>query len=49
MLPREVVIFGVQPACLEWSGTLSPQVEAALPDLMAAVLAEIGTEERKHG
>jgi hydrogenase maturation protease len=41
VLPDEVVIFGVQPANLEWSSDLSPEVEAALPDLAAAVLAEI--------
>jgi hydrogenase maturation protease len=41
LLPDEIVIFGVQPAHLEWDSGLSSQVEAALPDLVAAVLAEI--------
>ncbi len=41
VLPDEVVIFGVQPVNLEWDSTLSPQVEAALPSLVAAVLAEV--------
>lgn len=41
VLPDEVVIFGVQPAHLEWDSALSPQVEATLPDLIAAVLGEI--------
>ncbi len=41
ILPPEVIIFGVQPASLEWEGALSPQVEAALPGLIAAVMAEI--------
>jgi hydrogenase maturation protease len=41
VLPGEVIIFGVQPASLEWEDALSPAVEAALPDLTAAVWAEI--------
>ena len=41
MLPAEVIIFGVQPANLEWDNSLSPEVEAALPNLVAAVLTEI--------
>jgi hydrogenase maturation protease len=40
-LPDEVVIFGVQPANVEWDSGLSTEVEAALPDLIAAVLAEL--------
>jgi len=41
VLPDEVVIFGVQPASLEWNDKLSREVEATVPDLVAAVLAEI--------
>jgi hydrogenase maturation protease len=41
MLPDEVIIFGVQPANLEWESTLSPQIEATLPDLIEAVLVEL--------
>lgn len=41
MLPDEVIIFGVQPANLEWDHALSPEVEATLPGLIAAVLAEV--------
>ena len=41
MLPDEIIIFGVQPASLEWDSTLSPQVEATLPDLIEAILAEL--------
>ena len=37
MLPAEVIIFGVQPASLEWKTSLSPAVEAALPKLLEAV------------
>jgi hydrogenase maturation protease len=46
VLPDEVVIFGVQPANLEWDSTLSPQVEAALPSLVAAVLAEVAVSDQ---
>ena len=41
MLPNEIVIFGVQPANLEWTNALSPEVEATLPDLITAVLSEL--------
>jgi hydrogenase maturation protease len=41
VLPGEVVIYGVQPATLEWRRGLSPQVEAALPALVAAVRSEV--------
>jgi len=41
VLPDEVVIFGVQPASLEWNDRLSREVEATVPDLVAAVLTEI--------
>jgi hydrogenase maturation protease len=45
VLPAQVIIFGVQPARLEWDSDLSPQVEAALPGLVAAVLEEVaGTD-----
>ncbi len=40
MLPLEVIIYGVQPARLEWDDALSPEVEATLPQLVAAVLEE---------
>ena len=38
VLPAEVILFGVQPARLDWQEGLSPPVEAALPDLVAAIL-----------
>jgi hydrogenase maturation protease len=41
-LPQEIVIFGVQPANVDWDSALSPQVEAALPELAEAILKEIG-------
>jgi hydrogenase maturation protease len=41
VLPKEIIIFGVQPANLEWDSTLSPEVEETLPNLLNAVLAEV--------
>jgi hydrogenase maturation protease len=41
LLPDEVVILGVQPASVEWDRDLSPEVRAALPALVAAVVAEV--------
>ena len=40
ILPDEVVVYGVQPARIEWDAGLSPQVEAALPALVEAVVDE---------
>jgi hydrogenase maturation protease len=41
VLPDEVVIFGMQPANLDWINALSSEVKATLPDLIAAVLSEL--------
>jgi hydrogenase maturation protease len=41
MLPEEVVIFGVQPARIEWEDALSPEVEAGLPILIEAIMKEV--------
>jgi hydrogenase maturation protease len=52
VLPRDVIIFGVQPEQLDWDAGLSQAVEANLPPLIAAVAAEIGQAtqgEDKHG
>ena len=40
-LPDKVIIFGVQPASLTWEDNLSSEVEAALPGLVEAIMAEI--------
>ncbi len=48
MLPPEVIIFGMQPARLEWDITLSQEVETMLPKLSAAVLAEATTFHRSR-
>jgi hydrogenase maturation protease len=40
-LPEKVVIFGVQPAALDWSEGLSPAVAQAVPVIGRAVLREL--------
>jgi hydrogenase maturation protease len=40
LLPPEVAIFGVEPASVEWRMGLSPEVEAALEELVERVSAE---------
>ncbi len=41
MLPAELVIYGVQPARVDWSPGLSPQAQAAVPAVGQAVLEEL--------
>jgi hydrogenase maturation protease len=41
VLSEQVVVFGVQPARVDWDCGLSSQVEAALPALVEAVVKEI--------
>jgi hydrogenase maturation protease len=40
-LPDEIVLIGVQPACLEMDTELTPPVAAALPILVAMVQTEL--------
>jgi hydrogenase maturation protease len=42
ILPNEVIVYGVQPAHLDWDDTLSPAVEAAIPQIFRSVLDELG-------
>jgi hydrogenase maturation protease len=39
--PKRVIVHGMMPAVLELGMELSPQIEAAMPALEAAVLAEL--------
>ncbi len=36
----EIVVFGVQPERVDWNDSLSPQVQAAVPQVIEAVLNE---------
>ncbi len=36
----EIVVFGVQPERVDWNDSLSPQVQAAVPQMIEAVLNE---------
>lgn len=47
LAPREIVIFGVQPADVRAGLGLSPELAEVVPDLIAAVLAEVAV--RKQG
>jgi hydrogenase maturation protease len=40
-LPDEIILIGVQPACLQMDTELTPSVAAALPRLVAMVKTEI--------
>ena len=44
LLPDEIIIYGMQPANLDWDDNLSPQVEAAMPELVRSILCELGAE-----
>jgi hydrogenase maturation protease len=39
--PQDIVVLGVQPANSDWGTLLSPQVEASLPDLLDAAVAQL--------
>jgi hydrogenase maturation protease len=39
--PREMVLIGVQPACIEMDTELTPEIESKLDTLLASVLAEL--------
>jgi len=40
-LPKEIVLFGVQPLSTEWSAELTPPVRAALDPLLDAVIDQL--------
>lgn len=42
--PPEVIVIGVEPARIDWSLDLSPQVAEALPAVLDAVRKELGSE-----
>jgi hydrogenase maturation protease len=46
LLPDEIVIYGVQPAKLDWHAGLSPEVEAAVPGLVRSILGELDASDR---
>jgi len=39
--PQEVVVYGIEPKELAWGLELSPEVEAAIPRVLALVLGEL--------
>ena len=44
-MPAEVIALGIEPASLDWSTKLSPQVSKALPFLLDSVRREISGQE----
>jgi hydrogenase maturation protease len=42
--PPEVLVFGVEPARIEWGTELSPAVQRVLPALQEAILNEVANE-----
>ena len=47
-LPRQLVIYGVEPATTEAGRGLSPQVAAAVPAVIAAIAAEVNPDAADH-
>ena len=43
ILPPDVIIYGIQPARIEWDRPMSAQVTAALPAIVRAILDEVRT------
>jgi hydrogenase maturation protease len=43
ILPAEVIIYGIQPASVEWDNPMSERVVAALPEVARAVLEEVAS------
>jgi hydrogenase maturation protease len=41
MLPQTLVIYGIQPAKVDWSQDLTEPLKAALPDLIHEIVEEI--------
>jgi hydrogenase maturation protease len=41
VLPDEIVVYGIQPANLDWDTELSPPVEAAVPEIARCILDEL--------
>ena len=39
--PQDIVVLGVQPANTDWGTSVTPSVEAALPQLVEAALAQL--------
>lgn len=49
VLPPEVIIYGIQPASVEWDHPMSKDVVAALPQVAQAVLDEITADPPVEG
>jgi hydrogenase maturation protease len=43
VLPQAVVIYGIQPASLDWDPELSPELEQVIPRVVESILDELKT------
>ena len=41
-LPRRIVLWGMEPASLDWGTEVSPLISSRLDDLVAAAVNELG-------
>ena len=47
--PKEIIIFGIQPKEIDWGMELSPELRDKIPEIVRAVLKEIGGDEEIGG
>jgi hydrogenase maturation protease len=43
--PEEIVIIGVEPKEIDWGTELSPELQPVIPEIVKAVLREIGPDQ----
>jgi hydrogenase maturation protease len=41
ILPEQIVIYGIEPACIDWKQGLSPEVSSGVPELVNNILSEL--------
>jgi hydrogenase maturation protease len=41
ILPEQIVIYGIEPACTDWMLGLSPEVSSGMPELVNNILSEL--------
>lgn len=45
----DIIVFGVQPARVDWSEVLSPAVQAVVPQVVDAILRETAVQSTNEG
>jgi hydrogenase maturation protease len=46
--PEEIVIIGVEPKEIDWGTELTPELNEKMPEILRAILREIGMDNREH-